>query len=236
MTKLLKYEFKKTILSKTALLISLVLSEVMMLIGHFGKNDHLLGQGAILFGLVLTFGCFIIGIASIASLINDLSNNHNYMLFMTPHNGYSILGAKVLENILSTIAFVAISFLMLLGDYFIMGGPHQQKLVIDLHTQTKISAVASFFGYGVMIWLAIVALVILSIVLQATLFKDSHHSFLLSLLVFIGLIIAFSIIHGTIGGFIPTSGEEIYNVIFTLIMIVASYMTASTLMDHQLSI
>lgn len=235
MLKLLKHEFQKQFSRLIGLLILLVISEGMFVIGYYVHNDQVMGRGLAIFAFLTIFGCIGIGIDSILTMINDLSNNHNYMLFMTPNNGYKILGAKVLENLISTLGLIVICVLTMIGDYFLVGGKSQYLINLHINTASTASIVHSF-SYGLMIWLALVALIILSIVLSLTLFKDAHHNFLLSLLVFIGLSILMSTIYNTIGRYIPSSGDNIYNVIYTIIMIVGCYVTSATLMDHQLSL
>ena len=68
-----------------------------------------MSAGASLLALLAFAGMMIIGIQSIVVLHSDMNTRQGYMLFMTPHSTYAMLGAKVLEITLS---------LMLTGLFF----------------------------------------------------------------------------------------------------------------------
>ncbi len=111
MSRLMKYEFRKTMFPKLVLLGLTAVMEAIYLIGMLVKKDSSGGfdtsyaSGGIL-GLVLTasFGIIFIGLYTLMVLHNELGTKQGYMLFMTPHNSYKILGAKMLENALSMFA------------------------------------------------------------------------------------------------------------------------------------
>lgn len=235
MKTLLKYEFKKTMISKIIILIALAIAQVLIMIGHFTHNG-IDGNGFILYGLTVPFGGFMIGIMSIITLLNDLSNNHSYMLFMTPHSSYAILGAKVLENALSLFLFAVISIVMIIADFFMYGGYKQNLIHIDWPMQMTLNRTLGLFGYALILWLSLVCLIILSIVIQATLFKDAKHNFLLSLLIFIGLSIILGMINSFVSGLIPHRFDAVAFVILNILVIIGTYIGAAALMDHQLSL
>ena len=108
MFKLMKYEFRKTWITKLILLgISAVL-EVMYLIGLYGDKEDLLTIAILLLVITAVGGVLVIGLESVLTLHRDMNTKQSYMLFMTPNSSYKILGAKVLEcglSILVTGAF-----------------------------------------------------------------------------------------------------------------------------------
>jgi hypothetical protein len=155
---------------------------------------------------------------------------------MTPHSSYAILGAKVLENALSLFLFAVISIVMIIADFFMYGGYKQNLIHIDWPMQMTLNRTLGLFGYALILWLSLVCLIILSIVIQATLFKDAKHNFLLSLLVFIGLSIILGMINSFVSGLIPHRFDAVAFVILNILVIIGTYIGAAALMDHQLSL
>ena len=101
MFKLMKYEMRKTLFMKLALIAVTAIVEVIFLTGYY--KDLPTRQGVSLFIMVLValFGILFMGIQSIVALHRDMNTRQSYMLFMTPNSTYGILGAKVLENTLT---------------------------------------------------------------------------------------------------------------------------------------
>ena len=101
MTKLMKYEFRKSMFSKLIILVISGIMEALFLLGIFTSWNNGIGWG--IFGLVFSasVGISFIGINSLLIFYRDLNTKQSYMLFMTPCSSYQILGAKVLENGLS---------------------------------------------------------------------------------------------------------------------------------------
>ena len=98
MLKLIKYEFRKTFLSKLILLAITALAEILFLAGVFLKWDKGLAIGTIGLVMCAVIGIFYIGIESLLVFHRDLNTKQSYMLFMTPKTSYHVLGSKVLEN------------------------------------------------------------------------------------------------------------------------------------------
>ena len=108
MFKLMKYEFRKTWITKLILLDISAVLEVMYLIGLYGDKEDLLTIAILLLVITAVGGVLVIGLESVLTLHRDMNTKQSYMLFMTPNSSYKILGAKVLEcglSILVTGAF-----------------------------------------------------------------------------------------------------------------------------------
>ena len=107
MSKLLKYEFKKSKNVTLAILLVTVIGEALFVTGTIA--------GA---ALAATFGIFIMAVLSIDILHRELNTNQSYMLFLTPKNSYQILGSKILANAISlsllTVLFAVLAALDLL--------------------------------------------------------------------------------------------------------------------------
>ncbi len=110
MLKLMKYEFRKTMFSKTILLVITAILEVLFLAGIFLDWDEGIGWGVIGLVLCACIGIAYIGLESLIVFQRDLNTKQSYMLFLTPNNCFQILGAKVIENGLSLLLAGCSSF------------------------------------------------------------------------------------------------------------------------------
>ena len=96
MLKLMKYEFKKQNTSKWIILGVGVLLEIIFLLGVVLSKENMMGFG-LGFLMVLSFiAVFYVSIESIITFSNDLNRKQSYILYMTPHSSFTILGAKLL--------------------------------------------------------------------------------------------------------------------------------------------
>ena len=110
MGKLMKYEFKKTWMTKAVMLGITALLEALFLFGLYGEHSGLLGTSAVFLFLLAMFGVLVIGLESVITLHRDVNTKQSYMLFMTPNSCYKILGAKTLECSISVLLTGAFFF------------------------------------------------------------------------------------------------------------------------------
>ena len=103
MLKLMKYEFRKTWITKLILLGVTAVAEIAFLIGLYVERETTLGVSVMLLMFLALGGILMIGLYSVMTLHRDMNTKQSYMLFMTPNSRYSILGAKVLECGLSIL-------------------------------------------------------------------------------------------------------------------------------------
>ena len=103
MLKLMKYEFRKTWITKLILLGVTAVAEIAFLIGLYVERETTLGLSVMLLVFLAFGGILMIGLYSVMTLHRDMNTKQSYMLFMTPSSSYSILGAKVLECGLSIL-------------------------------------------------------------------------------------------------------------------------------------
>ncbi len=122
MGRLLKYEFRKTIMAKVILLVVTAVAEAIFLIGFWGNYENPMVIGALLLFLIATTSIMLMGILSLTTLHRDMNTKQGYMLFMTPNSCYKILGAKVIECAIS---------LMLAGAFFFGLGVLDFSLLLE---------------------------------------------------------------------------------------------------------
>ena len=103
MLKLMKYEFRKTWITKLILLGVTAVAEIAFLMGLYVERETTLGLSVMLLVFLALGGIAMIGLYSVMTLHRDMNTKQSYMLFMTPNSSYSILGAKVLECGLSIL-------------------------------------------------------------------------------------------------------------------------------------
>ncbi len=102
------YELRKTRQSKWILLgVSLVM-EFFFLIGHWTEDPVMVSMTFFLMVITALGGTLYIGLESVLTLHRDLRSEQGYMIFLTPHSCWAILGAKLLENLISM--FMAAAF------------------------------------------------------------------------------------------------------------------------------
>ena len=135
MLRLLKYELRKTLMSKLILLGITVVAEAVFLAGLWGNRENTLAIGAVLLFFIALTGIAIMGILSVATLHKDMNTRQGYMLFMTPNSCYKILGAKVIECGLSIL--IAGAFFFALGwlDFSLLLGKGANQQIWDMVRQ-----------------------------------------------------------------------------------------------------
>lgn len=135
MLRLLKYELRKTLMSKLILLGITVVAEVVFLAGLWGNRENTLAIGAVLLFFIALTGIAIMGILSVATLHKDMNTRQGYMLFMTPNSCYKILGAKVIECALSILITGAFFFALGWLDFSLLLGKGANQQIWDMVRQ-----------------------------------------------------------------------------------------------------
>ena len=115
MSKLLKYQLKKTWPLKLIILGITAVAELAFLITLFlDQNNHgAIGLTCVLLFFIAMGGTLLIGVQSVLTLHRDMNTKQGYMLYMTPKNSFQILGAKLSEN--------GISLALAGGFFFLLG-------------------------------------------------------------------------------------------------------------------
>ena len=112
MSKLFKYEFRKTWITKAILLGVTAVLEAVYLIALYTGGEETTALSAGLLAFLAIGGVLVIGLESVLTLHRDMNTKQGYMLFMTPNSSYKILGAKVLECGLSILVSGAFFFVL----------------------------------------------------------------------------------------------------------------------------
>ena len=251
MFKLMKYEFRKTWITKLILLgISAVL-EVMYLIGLYGDKEDLLTIAILLLVITAVGGVLVIGLESVLTLHRDMNTKQSYMLFMTPNSSYKILGAKVLECGLSILVTGAFFFALGALDItllFAKSGELSQiwDLIQDILESFTISGHAVAFDMQTMAavvfnlltaWILAVTTAYLADVVSSALLNGKKFNGLLSFALFLLLTwftdwTARKITSGITDSIPMMVSFSLINLAFAAVM----YVVTAQIMDRKLSV
>ena len=247
MLKLMKYEMRKTVFMKLMLLAAAVVCEVLFFV-QVSKNNPT-KQGIILFVLALLciFGLLFMGIQSIVTLHRDMNTRQSYMLFMTPNSTYKILGAKVLENTLSTLLGGALFVGLIFFDFRMLISKNGDAadtidflkgILEGMGTEFEFSfaGVASFVCNLLCSWVSTVTVAYLADVIASSLLRGKKGGGLVSVILFAvisyGVFALVDKLPGSADGNINNYLQSLYN----LVLAAACYFVTAKLMDKFLSV
>lgn len=247
MLKLLKYELKKTSLAKIILLILGVLLEGWFLLCM--KQGKEVGETVLITILAILglVGALFIGIQSVVSLHRDMNTKQSYMLFMTPHSNYAILGAKVVECMLSVILITAAFFTVVFFDFKALmasGGeladlkefflPVLEGMLgsLDFSAAHLIPAVLNYM----MSWINTIILMFLADVIVSSFFNGKRGGMLISLLLIIALSVGVSKLMGLIPDFTSAIGMLYIRSAAYLVLSAVMYVITVKMMEKYLSV
>ena len=250
MSKLLKYEFRKTWLVKLIVLGLTAVAELVFLLGLWLDQDRMSGIGTAAL-VMLSFGSvMVIGLYSLLVLHRDMNTKQSYMLFMTPNSSYRILGAKVLENGLSLLLTGGVFFALGALDItllFAKEGSLEQlwKMITNFLTNMNnrlvldAGTLASFTFMILSSWFAFVTLTYLADVISAALLSGKKASGLVTFVLIILLEVGVNWINQTAMDQMTQVNtvtlfliEGVINLVFAAIM----YVVTAVIMERRLSV
>ena len=221
MKNLLKYEFRKTLLTKLVILGITVVAQLIYLAGIWGKDR----EGTVIAGMLLlfftaTFGILFIGLQSVITLHRDMNTKQSYMLFMTPNSCYKILGAKVLEN----------GFSILIRRYGQVDSLYEafQSILRTFGWDFKLDAgyLASICFSLLSGWFATITAAFLADVVSSALLNGKKYNYLVSFVLFLALSYLMGKVGNAVAGDVLTRTEEVVEL--TMPNAMQSYGTVST--------
>jgi len=246
MLRLLKYELRKTMLSKLILLGITLIAQIIFLAGLWEKKDVTLAIGAALLFFIAVTGIALMGILSLATLHKDMNTKQGYMLFMTPNSCYRILGAKVIECGISILLAGAFFFALGWLDFSLLLGQGANEEIWKMFTEMvkvindNIVLDASHISaliFGMLAsWLCTVTTAYLADVVSSALLNGKKANWLVTCILFIalnwGLIELLRLIPSAIG-VIP---QMLWEGIASLVLAGIMYVVTARLMEKYLSV
>jgi hypothetical protein len=253
MLKLMKYEFRKQAFSKVILLVLAGILELVFFAGIIFDNSDILGLGI---GLLVAYGIgalFFLSYEAIFTFYNDLKQKSSYMLFLTPHTSYAIVGAKVVSaGIQILLAGVALFLLAALDGSVLVAKFNmlaevkelvqaflQQVYNVDL-SLSSIIAVTALIITG---WVSTLTVAFFAITLSTTFLANSKLNGFVSFIIFIVINSAYSFIINkfvdttvTIENFIDLTKFFTTQSIFMLVFTVITYLGTAWMLEKKVSV
>ena len=202
MLTIMKYEIIRQRLSKYLMLGLLGALEVFFLIFLWLDKSEALGYTIIGLTFLAIFSFMYVSLESIINYNQDLSKKSGYMLFMTPNSVYEILGAKIINSILTIVAtacvFGAAAFIdvMLIAlrydDLKAFWDQIQSFLKEFVQLDISAGAIISAIVLAVIFWISTIAIAFLAITLTYTFLHAAPAKVLISFVIFIILNLAHS--------------------------------------------
>lgn len=198
MGKLIKYEFRKQLMSKLVVGFVIVALQVLFAVGLIFNNAD--WWGAIGFGgtiIVAVCSLLYFSFESIVTYSNDLKTKQSYMIFLTPRNMFQVVGAKLVTTVLQIFVYGCVLTAIGIGDLFLLCA--KQRNVDDffdilkgfVHAFTGVEIRLSEVIYVILMlliaWLVFVAMAMFSITLSATLLSNWKYKGVVSVIIFFAL-------------------------------------------------
>ncbi len=144
MLRLMKYEFLKQRNSKFVLGGFLLFAEVLYLLGMLGRTDSLAGIAIMILTFTALVGFIVVGLEAITTYYHDLKEKRGYMLFMTPHSAYEIIGGKLLTSILTILLWTVLIGVLAFADLTLLVARFNDVEAVLQITQTFLQSLFSF--------------------------------------------------------------------------------------------
>ena len=251
MSKLIKYEFRKTWITKAILLgVTAVLEAVYLITLYMDQEDTMMLSAGLL-AFLATGGVMVIGLESVLTLHRDMNTRQGYMLFMTPNSSYKILGAKVLECGLSILIAGAFFFALgalditllfakkgelnrlwemirdFLGHFSVQGRP------LALNTKSLALFVFSLLTG----WIGMITRAYLAVTVCAALLNGKKLNGLISFLLFLALSLLLNWISSLItASILDTYAHLLVDGAIDLVFAAGMYFVTAAIMERKLSV
>lgn len=197
MGKLIKYEFRKQLLSKLVVGVVVAVLQLVFFGGLIFDKGDWAGMGLGVFAIVAMVSLLYFSFESIVTYSNDLRTKQSYMLFLTPRNMFQIVGAKLVTTILQIFvcgcAFAAIG----IGDVFLVCATKGSvkefldmvKEFFQVLTGVEIRLVEVIYVILMVLiaWLFFIAMAMFAITLSTTLLSNWRFKGVASVAIFFGL-------------------------------------------------
>ena len=246
MLNLMKYEMRKTAFSKFILLVLTAVAEVAFLLGLLLDKAELLGTATVFLVLFATVGIIYIGLQSALLLQRELNSKESYMLFMTPNSSYRILGAKILENLISILVTGAF-FLILAGIDIAVATARINGLdgmmdmlnsLFNMQFNVSVSKGMIALNYIDLLvgWICVIVIADFAVILSATVINGKKGNGIAAFAIFCVL----AWLQGVVVGLIPELAN--YNISLLLDILVLSviggilYYVSGWIMEKKLSV
>ncbi len=194
MFKLMKYEFRKQLLSKIVILAMVGILELMFIYGVIAEKANTVAS-AVGFFMVLAFiSIMFVSFECAFTYSKDLKTKQSYMLFLTPNSAYGIVGAKVLTTIAQVfLTGVVFGTVIIANILFMAAKYHSVKEVIEVVQQffkeamqldIQMDLIVSLLVYMLVYWILLIVIAMFAITLTYTFLANAKFKELVSIALF----------------------------------------------------
>ena len=208
MLKLLKYELKKRANSLITFAIILCAADGLA-IYLISKGKPYMQLGIFVIGLMF-FSAVLMAFLDVATqYYNDFKKSQGTLLFLTPNNGYKIVGSKMIFGALEL--FTGMGLVILLGwiaNVFAVSRGYEgivpkvaqlkEMLAIVYGSENIWLVVTGFFFLVFLQYFTTQSIAISSITLGRTILSKNQYNWLYAVLIFLGVIFAVQFLNGAI--------------------------------------
>jgi hypothetical protein len=246
MLRLLKYELRKTLFPKAVLLGITLVAQAIFLYGFWAGKENTLVVGAVLLFFIAVVGIAVMGILSLITLHRDMNTRQGYMLFMTPHSSYAILGAKVIECAVSLLLAGAFYFALGALDISMILGKDTNRQIWDMFTQLirtvngqvvlDTAHISALMFSMLCSWLCTITTAYLADVVSSALLNGKRANWLLTFLLFLVLNFVVSRLLTLIPASLGVIPVLLLQGAASLVLAGVMYAVTARLMDRYLSV
>lgn len=197
MGKLMKYEFRKQLMSKIVILAVGAVLEILFALGLFLEKEKWLATATGLLSVLAFIGLFYLSFESVVTFSNDLKTKQSYMLFLTPRNMFQVVGAKIVVTIIQIFGAGLVFAMVAIGDVALVCSKYGKiqefldvvKAFVKNLTgvEIRLKEIIYVFLMVLITWLLVVTMAMFAITLSTTLFANKKYKGLISVLIFFAL-------------------------------------------------
>ena len=251
MTKLLKYEIRKTWIAKLIVLGITGVAEIAFLIGMLlvgtETGDNITGISVAVLVLTAVFGVMVIGVQSVVTLHRDMNTKQGYMLYMTPKTSPAILGAKMLENGISILLSGIFFFVLGFADVTLMLARYGElnklwEIITEMMDTFRLevditpASVGAFIFMLLASWLATVSTAYFADIVSSALLNGKKYNGILTFILFIALNMLMSAILQKLPNMTTAVLTFVISGVFAILFSVVMYVVSSVVMERYLSV
>lgn len=257
MLKMLKYEYRRGIFPLLIVFFVLAAIELYFVIATLMESS----EHSTIALLLLSFaavGCFLfVLIYGVVIYNQDLKNKSGYLVFMAPVSSYKIIGAKLLNILLTGLTLVVILILFGMLDWEIAADVYNfdnlfetVKMLFEAFGSSLTEILLGFAAYVVVILIQfymVVTLAYFAISLSSTVLQSKKVKGVVSFLLFVVLYVIISFIADKLPTLTPLSGmhtesmlsllySDLPMIILYVICMLLCYIGSGALLDKKISL
>lgn len=247
MLKLMKYEFRKQLFTKFAILGIMVLLELYFFYGLLFEKENVAVSATVFLVIFAVIAILFVSFECIFTFNNDLKTKQSYMLFMVPQSTYSIMGAKVLSAIVQIILVSLFFGVVAAADLFAIAAKNgniedflkmcQEFINVIFKIRVSTKEVVMVVSSIVISWSLTIILAMLSITLSTTFMANVRGRGVVSFVIFIVLNIALSKLANVLfPDRIFEMGEFLLEMLFYAVTIALSYLATAWMLNKKVSV